>query len=368
MAGPPNRERDEQGSLVIAMGVLMIMTMLSMAVLTRTLVALTSVRHTQDYTTALGGADSGLADALYQIDQGRTSTFSVTNGTTGATTWSYTATFVDENTWTVTAQGTANKVKHAIQATVGRTVLYPYALFSQQDLTFNGNGGANIVSYNSSTGQSNTHHAVVGSDHAITISGGGGGNEQDFYTPNGSCSGCADGVQKNGPRTVADPTPPSSSQACPAGGTFGPGTINGSAGLAFVCNQNVTFSGTITVSNGPLVVYVGPNYSVSMSDAVINMGSGAGTTAAGNFQLLKAGTGSFTVGTGSHAAQVTGAIYAPSSNLTVDGGHMYMNGSLTVNQLTIDGNPNFTFYYDDALQTITQDSWSVSGWHEIPAS
>lgn len=363
-------KRDEEGSLIIALGVLMIMTMLSMAVLTRTLVALTSVRRTQNYTTALGGADSGLADALYQIDQGRGATFSVANGKTGAETWSYTSTYVDQNTWTVTAEGAVNGVKHAIQATVAQTILYRYAIFSQQDMTFNGNGGANIQSYNSTTGQTNTGDAAIASDHAITINGGGGGNEQDFYTPSGSCSGCANGKQLNGPETLADPTQPSSTQACPAGGTFGPGTVNGSAGLAFLCNQNVTFSGTITVSNGPLVVYVGPNYTVGMSGAVINGGGGNGSppaTSAIQFQLLKAGTGSFDVGNGANAANVNGIIYAPSSNLTVDGGHMQMSGSLNVNQLTVNGNPNFHMYYDDKIQTLTSGGWKVSGWHEIPA-
>jgi Tfp pilus assembly protein PilX len=363
-------KRDENGSLVIAMGVLMVMTMLSMAVLTRTLVALTSVRHTQDYSTALGGADSGLADALYQIDQGQSATFSVANGKTGVENWGYTATYVDQNTWTVTAEGTVNNVKHAIQATVGRVVTYPYAIFSQQDLTFNGNGGANIQSYNSGNGQSNTGDAAVGSDHAVTISGGGGGNEQDFFTPNGSCSGCSDGQQKNGPMTVADPTQPSPTQACPANGTFGPGAVNGSGGLAYLCNQNVTFSGTITVTNGPLVVFVSANYTVSMSGATINGGGGGAsppTTSATQFQLLKAGTGTFDAGLGSSAASVNGIVYAPSTNLTVDGGHMMISGSLTVNQLMINGNPNFQIYYDDRIKTITTGSWKVSNWHEIPA-
>jgi Tfp pilus assembly protein PilX len=361
--------RDEEGSLIIALGVLMIMTMLTMAVLTRTLVSLTSVRRTQDYTTALGGADSGLADALYQIDQGKSATFSVSNGKTGAEKWSYTSTYVNQNTWTVTAEGTVNGVKHAIEATVARTVLYQFAIFSSQDLTFNGNGGANIQSYNSNTGATNTGDAAIASDHAITINGGGGGNQQDYYTPNGSCSGCAQGTQENGPLTLADPTQPSPNQACPSNGTFGPGSINGSAGLAFVCNQNVTFSGAITVTNGPLVVYVAPNYTVEMADSTINGGGGGASppaTSAVQFQLLKAGTGSFDVGNGSHAASVNGVIYAPSSNLTVDGGHMHVSGSLNVNQLTVNGNPNFTMYYDDQIQTLTSGSWKVSNWHEIP--
>jgi hypothetical protein len=106
-----------------------------------------------------------------------------------------------------------------------------------------------------------------------------------------------------------------------------------------------------------------------MADATINGGGGGASppaTSAVQFQLLKAGTGSFDVGNGSHAASVNGVIYAPSSNLTVDGGHMHVSGSLNVNQLTVNGNPNFTMYYDDQIQTLTSGSWKVSNWHEIP--
>jgi hypothetical protein len=91
------------------------------------------------------------------------------------------------------------------------------------------------------------------------------------------------------------------------------------------------------------------------------------TTKSTDFQLLKAGTGSFNVGTGSHAAKVNGIVYAPSSSITVDGGNMFFSGSLTVNQLNVNGNPNFNFYYDDAISTVVTSSWKVSGWHEIPA-
>jgi hypothetical protein len=45
---------------------------------------------------------------------------------------------------------------------------------------------------------------------------------------------------------------------------------------------------------------------------------------------------------------------------------MHVSGSLNVNQLTVNGNPNFTMYYDDQIQTLTSGSWKVSNWHEIP--
>src|SRR3954451_763611 len=208
------RRNNEGGSIIIAMGVIMVLTLLSMATLARSVGNVVHVKRTQDFTAALASADSGLADALYQIDQVRSTTFT-NSGTAGKGSWSYTATNVDLNSWTVRSQGVINGVKHAIQATVGRDALYPYAIFTQQDLTFNGNGGANVTSFNSDTGATDTGNAFIGSNHAITINGGGGGDEQDYFTPNGSCSGCPDGKQRHGPRPMPEPIPPSPSQPCP---------------------------------------------------------------------------------------------------------------------------------------------------------
>src|SRR3954469_23001297 len=133
------RREDERGSIILAVGVIMVLTLLSVATLARSMANVVNVKRTQDFTAALATADSGLADALYQIDQVRTTTFTNT-GTSGPGAWSYTATNVDQNTWTVRSQGVISGVKHAIQATVGRDALYPYAIFTQQDLTFHGNG------------------------------------------------------------------------------------------------------------------------------------------------------------------------------------------------------------------------------------
>src|SRR5436305_411752 len=80
--------------------------------------------------------------------------------------------------------------------------------------------GGNISSFNSETGAQNTGNAFIGSNHAITINGGGGGDEQDYFTPNGSCSGCPNGHARNGPRPLPEPTAPSPSQACPTSGVF----------------------------------------------------------------------------------------------------------------------------------------------------
>jgi hypothetical protein len=323
-----------------------------------------NVRRTQDFSGALASADSGLSDALYQIDQVQSSTFTRTGGA-GLGTWSYTATLspTDANRWTVKATGTVNNVKHAIEATVSRDAVYPYAIFTEQDLTFHGNGGDNITSYNPETGANDTGHAFVGSNHAITITGGGGGDGQDYFTPNGSCSGCDNGHQRNGPRAIVDPVQPATGQSCPSGGVFN-GVVNGQGGTPFICNQNVSF-GTVTVLNPPVEIYVGPGYSIDMGNASINMGM---ASKAKDFILKKAGSGSFNGFNGSHAPSVRGVVYAPRADITLNGGQMTVDGSITLNQFTINGNPNFDLRYDDSVSSLTTGNWKVSDWHEVPSA
>lgn len=130
-------KRTEEGSLVVAMGVLMILGLLTVAMVARSGSSLKNVRHSQDYKAALSAADGGLAEAMFEIDQAPSSSFSG-NGTIGEGEYEYTATRVGLNEWTVKAKGTVNNVPHAIQATVYREVEYQYAIFTDQQLRING--------------------------------------------------------------------------------------------------------------------------------------------------------------------------------------------------------------------------------------
>jgi Tfp pilus assembly protein PilX len=361
--------RDERGSIVIAMGVLMVLTMLATAVLARTLSTLTNVRRTQDFSAALASADGGMAEALFKLDQVQGVSFDnvSTPGTLGAGSYTYKATRIDDLTWTIKAKGVVNSTPHAIQATVVRDVTYPYAVFTNQTYDVNGNNGTNIYSYNSVTHASGTGKAFVGSNHGIEVNGGGtAGDAQHYYTPDGACTGCANGVQKKGPRLLTDPIAPTAFQACPSGGVFS-GTINGTAGLTFLCNTNVTFSGTVNVTNGPVIVYVGPGYTVDMTNATINCGTDPGctTTHAQDFRLLKAGTGDISA----RELKMAGVIYAPHADIpAISGGKFFVNGSVTVNSLRINGGPHFHVAYDDNLSSLVTQDWKVQDWTEIPSS
>jgi hypothetical protein len=360
--------RDERGSIIIAMGVLMVLTLLATAVLARTLSTLTNVRRTQDFSAALASADGGLAEALFKLDQVQGVSFDNLSspGTLGAGQYTYKATRLDDLTWTIKAKGIVNGVPHAIQATVVREVTYPYAIFTQQKYDVNGNNSSNIYSYNSTTGLQHTGNALVGSNHGIELNGGGtAGDGQHYYTPDGACVGCANGVQKKGPRPVLDPVAPTTYQACPTGGTFS-GTINGGAGLTYLCNTNVTFSGTVNVLNGPVIVYVGPSYTIDMTGATINCGTDpeCKSTPASDFRILKAGTGDITV----RNLMVAGIIYAPSADIPdIPGGKVDVHGSITVNAMRVNGGPNFHVAYDDDLGSVVTQDWKVQDWTEIPS-
>src|SRR5215468_9826948 len=62
-------KRDEAGNVIVIIGVIMVLTFLSIAVVARTLGGLKSTKQGQDFSGALAQADAGVADALFRLDQ-----------------------------------------------------------------------------------------------------------------------------------------------------------------------------------------------------------------------------------------------------------------------------------------------------------
>ena len=50
---PPKPTRDERGSMIVSVGVMMVLTLLSAAVVTRTIAGMQSTRQGQDFSAAL---------------------------------------------------------------------------------------------------------------------------------------------------------------------------------------------------------------------------------------------------------------------------------------------------------------------------
>jgi hypothetical protein len=126
-------------------------------------------------------------------------------------------------------------------------------------------------------------------------------------------------------------------------------------------DQPVSFATITTVLNPPVIIYVSGASTIDLSNNVINEGNNAA-----DFRLLVNGAIPIDLGTGGHAVEFTGVLYAPKVDLVSPGCMFLPNGSVTVNTFRCQGGPNFTARYDDALSEVTSD-WHVVDWHEIPS-
>lgn len=352
------RRRDEQGNIVIALVVMLVLMNLSIAIFGRSLSSLAHARRAQDHEAALAVADGGLARALFDIDQRHDITVTG-SGSAGSGRYDFTATRIDHQRYEVQVLGQVGQSRQGIRATVRRAVKFPYAIFTNQTLTFNGFGGANIHSYDV-PGGAPSGKARIGSNHAIVVnSGSGGGDAQDFFTPSGSCIRCPNGTGLPGPYVLEEVTMPAgTTQPCPETGVF-TGTLDGLGGVPYVCDRDVVFSGTATVVNPPFVLYVRDDRALDLAGSVVNQGG-----ASADVQVYKEGDGAVILGNGAHATDFTGVIYAPQADMTVNGSGK-LSGSVTANSLKVNGNPNFTFAYDTSLGRVVKKNWAVENWRQV---
>lgn len=179
----PLARRGEDGGLIVALAVIMVLTIISAAVLVVALSDVRSVGSQQSYSAALGQADAGISDALWRIDQGASATFCVGPSSQcsvkqmpAAPGVQYTATLTGQDQFTIRSEGTVAGVKHVVQQTVSRTPAYPFAIFGSTSIKLNG-------TKNSVTG------AGIGSDGSVQCDGqGNDGTEQVAYGPSGTLS------------------------------------------------------------------------------------------------------------------------------------------------------------------------------------
>jgi hypothetical protein len=398
------RRRDERGNLIVVGAVIMVLLFLSVAVVARTLSGLASTRRGQDFSGALANADAGLSDALFRFDQlGNAPAASFCVGSNAACTISsipsspgaqYTARRVDNNTYTVLSKGLVNGVPHGIQATVARTFLFPFAIFTKTSITFNGNSG----NFNPATGVGPVETvdangnpvlvppANVASNGSITCNGSNSpANQQNYFKGGGSsCSNAylVPGSYNPQNPTLTCPAPvnipttpclPASYNVCPAINGVLPATL---APGVYYCSQTdlaaktLSFPSTFTVAagaanNGVVDLFVIPtdnsSVTVSISDATVNL-NGDPT----KLRVYLSG-GTVDPGNGGHAGDFTGILYAPNAQEVSPACKANWRGALVLNTFTCDGGPHLQVHYDSRIQSLTQDSWTVTNYTEIPS-
>jgi hypothetical protein len=421
--------RDESGSIIVIIGVIMVLTMLTVAVTARTMSGLTSTKKGQDFSGALPQADAGLSDALFRFDQlgvAPASTFCVGNNPActvssipGAPSVQYTARAVDANTYTVLSKGIVNGQPHAIQATVQRGYLYPFAIFAKTLLSFNGNSGNYDPS--SCTGPVETVDATgnpvcfpaadVASNGNITCTGATSPAHQQDYFKGGGTS-CNNGYLTPGsfnplnpalncptaPNIPSTPCLPASYLPCPANpvtGLLPPVLLGG----VYYCNQVDLPNGLFQFPNGFQVAPGGPNNGVveiyiiptdspasniTMSIAGTDPYGGAdctlptslppcGVNAGGDPTKLRVylAGGSVDPGGGAGAGQgsgdFTGILYAPTAVEVNPSCKANWRGGLVVAEFTCNGGTHLSVKYDTRLTSLTEVHWTVTNYTEIPS-
>lgn len=401
----PRHRRGEEGSALIVVVILMVVIVLfGTAFVARATGDLHNSTYVNNINAARAQALAGLSDALFRLDQQGTTNASFCVGNEPWCTVSpsvqdapddqYAAKLVN-GSFTVESEATVHGRSYAVQASVVPVTIPDFGIFAGSNATFDGSASNVTIEKTASSG-AQTGLADVGSDGTVVCNGSGtyGQNQVTYDGGSSNCPGWENETNTYDPQQPVKgcPAPPvmnpppipcmgSTYLACPAGNTF-TGTVSGGV---YYCKGSVTFSGTVNLdsSDDPVKIFLFPDSNgqsnINMAGAVVNQydntpdspGCDGNTTVlydCGNpvdMQVYAAGSGTVNVGNGSSGATFDGILYAPGLNLTANSGQVLWTGSLTVNQIVINGNPNFSLHYDVRMATVAQPTWQIQNFTSI---
>ena len=427
--GLSERHEDERGNLIIAMTIILVLVMLSSLLVARVMGNEEIILSRQKVYSGVTGADAGLSDALFRLDQGGSdvgtsgvfcynpsdSNCTVTAGSASPQLSGvrYIARTVPAGTrpsvateWIVQAIGNASTGFHgAVQETLTRSSKYPFALFGKQSLTFTGNSqGGNFGTFipgapgtGSFTPCSNTTASppclLLGSNGSISCTGPSPTGVEGVIFATGSGGGsdsCGTPSSQSSVYQVPDPVVPPGAQPCPYGGNLGTGYSHPTVDPGvYYCNSQVNISGSVQNSepqNGPVQIYIMTGSSASnflsiAGNSQINttipfgsLNNGSAGPPSGStmpdptsFQIFSNSDGNLTSNGVSNGFIFAGILYAPDAYLTNNGCKSSFLGTVTINTYTCNGSPNLTFWYDSQLNYDFGD-YQVSGYQQINPS
>jgi hypothetical protein len=419
---------NEQGSIVVALLVIFVIVALSSVLASRVIGNQSIVVNRQNTAAGVAGADAGITDALFRIDQGSAAigttippvgNFSFCVGLPGCIApsvpgapgvkykaFANTSDPSKASQWTVQAVGTINGAPGAIQETLIRGSQYPYVLFGNSGLDFNGKSGGGFGYYapgpqgpaltNCSDTPTNPPCVKIASNGLIDCNGTVHSANADlplsvlalYYSGGGGVSGACGTTQSVSTLfNVPVKTPPAGTWTCPNNGQLGsniPGapTEIGATGQTtiYVCNDTaVTIDGHLQV-DGPVQFYIQLDSSTNQSfvnsktptlsitkGSTVNVTPPVPPTALPDATWLQIfSNSSGTIGDNSNQPfYYGGTIYAPKASLTGDGCQSVYYGSLVLDSFRCNGGPNLTINYDTDLNYL-YGPWSTSGYVQIP--
>ena len=413
-------EPREDGNIIIAMIIILIVTSIGTAVAARELGDQTIVVSRQHTASALATANAGVSDALFRLDQGPSAEGSGTQfyvdptctpgaaptpcvantvpGIAAGATVEYVANQISVTEWTIDSVGTVGTQTAAVHEVVTRGTKYPFALFANSALTFNGNASGSFSTYSdtateSSSNPNSSGTVAIGSNGSITCNGGIGTNVQADYYNTGSVSSISGSCGTPQSFNTTYYLPPASASGlatnCPHSGQLGSGyglTTLTAESIPYVCRTPVSISGNLEVS-GSVTLYIDlsgnssynsstsaltiatPSYVNDMYDYCQATPGDPGCAGpqdlpnAENLQILVDSPGQVGFDNG-HGYYFGGILYAPQAYLTEDGCKSEYYGAVTINTLTCNGGPHLSVSYDSTLSSL-YGNWAVSGYAQV---
>ncbi len=338
----------ESGSVVLALLVMMVVTLLGIAVLSESQRALGGSRRDTDEGRALASAELAVNEAFARIDAGEVSHFAGAGAFDNAD-YSFDAQPAGRSTWDIQARATSGDTTRAFTATVSREALFSYTLFATSSIEINRNTGR--------------IRGRVGTNGSMDITGPAPGDVQELYLPDGICSGCTDPVTLDGPRAVPSVEfPDGSTQECPEDGLFEE-DVDGRSGIPYICDDSfdeVVFEGEVRILNPPLIVYVDEGVDVELDEAtVVPPGRASG------FQLFVASEDDDDdESISASEAEIKGLIFAPGRSLRTD--DFDLTGSITLRSLEVPRRGDVSILADVSLLTLGDGSWRLVDLRSVP--
>lgn len=342
----------EQGSVALAMTVVMLLTLLTVGLMTRSQNSLLGAVGDSDRAGAAAAAEQGLAEAVARIDAGERTSF-VGSGSVPGGTFDYEAVPDGGDDFVVYAEAEVDGATRAVQGTIGGRPKFPYSLFVATRAELEGNLG-------SINGRIGTNGVV---DDGSTS------EVQDLYGPDARCDRCRSPRAFETVREVSAPRPPDLSdvrggryQPCPDDGIF-TGVLNGQGGIPVVCDPaqtnatDILFSDAIVVTDGPLIIHVLEGLDVSFVDTRINAGGRPS-----DVQLLLGGDRG-TSAVVFEGARIDGIIYAPGRIAGAD--RTNVTGSFTIGELVLPRGATLNVNPSTELDSYEVSGWRLSSWEPV---
>jgi hypothetical protein len=393
--------RDERGSIPIVVMVILVLTLSLGGTMVAVNGGLELTRTDQNRTNAFQLANAGIDQALYRIDSGTLPTVgagnyvpTVSGGrltsftdriTVGTSTFDIVATktpTTQDRVWQVRSTGTDTSGRKRLAiATIEASSLFSEGFFTFRDFSLTGNQDS-PVAYRSSTcptaaascevtpvpGALGTNATISGSDATYTSfvarwqtfrMYGRATQEAADIACGGSQKRCGTSpkvVAVTDQRQIETPAMPDTGMLeCPNGGNV-TGTI---APADYVCND-VTFTGTVTVSGTGNARFWVDGHVVFAANSVVNQ-----YQPPSRFQVLQEQQAA--PGGSVCDAQIWALLYTPSLTVDCTGSHQPAFWGAVVADIHGGTGNHFDFHWDlDATDAVGNGKYVVKNWRECP--